>query len=1152
MPVRSLDPASTALDHTRAATRRRWSSLLGLIVLMGLSGAALGRFGGTPRAPEAGPSLDVLRAVLTGSTLPLEPIVDLLVGGAWLLWLWIVLSLVLELLLLALETLARGAGWLRSLRGVTDRFTAPIVRRAVAAAFAVQILSRSVPVAAAEPLQQPDVNLVVQHTASANPPAVSARPMAQSNREPRELAVYRVRTGDTLWTIAQKAYGSGTEYRRVVQANLGRRMPDGQTFTARGVIESGWELVLPELTADVDEVDGERWYTVQPGDTLCGIAARLLHDQHNWRVLLELNYGATSPDRAHVLTNPNLIWPGLRLRLPDQQAAATDADSPDAATSAASHIVTHAPQASPDTTAEERSLSVGASAAHAETELSAATSPNIVSAIIPPAEPEPAPLLRTIHPLPPVAMDDSADPSPGRSDVPEPTTVGAQSEDRPVVPIAAGAAALAIAATAGAVAFRRRHRRLRPLTREPESDIVVKGGYAAAELTHDFTRGLQGGGLDPVAAVASQVRAFLREYNLEQVGLVSVRHGRSSTGLTLSPGVSEQRLLVDLAPEIGARLGVQAEAHVTSDEDVLLRLVRVPKSRLLPAAEAEPSLDDLCVPLGALPDHQILSGAWPALGNLLIASHTGHGADVILTSLLATLAARCSPDQLQVWLVAEPRALPGPVADMPHVARTVDPSNAVALDALLEDLRHELDRRAAGSEEDSELVVAIAELTRLGERCAELELLMPQAVALGVRFIAASSSPGEAVQLPVLTQFSTRMVLHMEDEALSVGLLGVADAAFLGGGGRLLLRIDNREPVELFGFQVTAEHLERLVRVMRSAYASGAPPVRHVEQPKAPTESPPRIEQPEPAVERPGAPVEAPETPVTQAELAVAAPRLQVFCFGGPRVLYNERQVWPGHPAGDIKPWEFLLYLACQPREGVARDEAVAALWPDDEVDDPAHRIRQLRYRLRTLFGEKKGGSRDDGIAGGVRLRLDPGVIYSDAQEFLDLVRSKRTTPSPPDVMIARLERARALYTGDLLDGPDVRRYAWAEDRDDSGVTLREHFRRLYHSATLSLADLYAASDQLAAAIETYREVTELDPGDERVWLALFRIHARRGDRPALLREERRMRSALRQLAGDADGKVTAGMDEPSRNTTQEFQRLLAELDATERQTAAV
>src|SRR5207245_4704375 len=95
----------------------------------------------------------------------------------------------------------------------------------------------------------------------------------------------------------------------------------------------------------------------------------------------------------------------------------------------------------------------------------------------------------------------------------------------------------------------------------------------------------------------------------------------------------------------------------------------------------------------------------------------------------------------------------------------------------------------------------------------------------GVRVIAATSCPEASLLSPFQPHFQTRMVLRMRDEEESVALLGVADAAFLGGGGRLLVRLDGREPVELYGYQVTAEHLERLVRVMRSAYPAGSRPV---------------------------------------------------------------------------------------------------------------------------------------------------------------------------------------------------------------------------------------------------------------------------------------------------------------------------------------
>src|SRR5207245_6991775 len=81
-----------------------------------------------------------------------------------------------------------------------------------------------------------------------------------------------------------------------------------------------------------------------------------------------------------------------------------------------------------------------------------------------------------------------------------------------------------------------------------------------------------------------------------------------------------------------------------------------------------------------------------------------------------------------------------------------------------------------------------------------------------------------------------------------------------------------------------------------------------------------------------------------------AAPPIEVICFGTPRVLCAGQQVWPRPSSGEVKPWELLLYLACQPAEGVSIDEAVEALWPeDDESDDPPHRFRQLRYRLRNM-----------------------------------------------------------------------------------------------------------------------------------------------------------------------------------------------------------
>src|SRR5207248_9714518 len=114
-------------------------------------------------------------------------------------------------------------------------------------------------------------------------------------------------------------------------------------------------------------------------------------------------------------------------------------------------------------------------------------------------------------------------------------------------------------------------------------------------------------------------------------------------------------------------------------------------------------------------------------------------------------------------------------------------------------------------------------------------------------------------------------------------------------------------------------------------------------------------------------------------------------------------------------------------------------------------------------------------------VKLDPGIVQSDAQQFLELIHLARMTPGHG--AIAHLEQARALYTADLFDGPDPRRFAWLVERDDSGVTLREHFRKLYLQAIMSLADLYATAlnTRLEEAVDLYREAVELDPGDDRL-----------------------------------------------------------------------
>src|SRR5207247_6312424 len=91
----------------------------------------------------------------------------------------------------------------------------------------------------------------------------------------------------------------------------------GRTLESERLIYPGWRLVIPAPTREVYiNGEGHRVYTVRQRDTLWAISARLLGDSDRFRELFDINEGADLGDGRR-LTNPGLIWPGLRLRLPD-------------------------------------------------------------------------------------------------------------------------------------------------------------------------------------------------------------------------------------------------------------------------------------------------------------------------------------------------------------------------------------------------------------------------------------------------------------------------------------------------------------------------------------------------------------------------------------------------------------------------------------------------------------------------------------------------------------------------------------------------------------------------------------------------------------------------------------------------------------------
>ena len=118
---------------------------------------------------------------------------------------------------------------------------------------------------------------------------------------------YTVRSGDYLWSIAEKIYGSGYNWVDLAKAN---------NLENPGVIYAGTKLIVPnvapkEVTVQANPTQVQNpitgsTYTVVKGDFLWNIAVRAYGDGYKWTVIA----------KANNLTNPDLIFSGNVLKLP--------------------------------------------------------------------------------------------------------------------------------------------------------------------------------------------------------------------------------------------------------------------------------------------------------------------------------------------------------------------------------------------------------------------------------------------------------------------------------------------------------------------------------------------------------------------------------------------------------------------------------------------------------------------------------------------------------------------------------------------------------------------------------------------------------------------------------------------------------------------
>ena len=217
---------------------------------------------------------------------------------------------------------------------------------------------------------------------------------------------------------------------------------------------------------------------------------------------------------------------------------------------------------------------------------------------------------------------------------------------------------------------------------------------------------------------------------------------------------------------------------------------------------------------------------------------------------------------------------------------------------------------------------------------------------------------------------------------------------------------------------------------------------------------------------------------------------LHLRILGGAAVLASDGALTGA--AGRRRALALLALIASSKDDGLARDRALALLWPELDSDRARNNLKQLVFSLRRAL------TPDVFAATGSSLRLDPNVITVDVWAYEKAITE------------GALENAVARYGGPFLDGfsvpglPEFER--WVEGE-------RERLARVHAETLDTLAERARRAGQFEIAAAWRRHLAALDPLSARYAVSFVRSLADAGDVPGALRHahlfERLVRSEL-------------------------------------------
>ncbi len=183
---------------------------------------------------------------------------------------------------------------------------------------------------------------------------------------------------------------------------------------------------------------------------------------------------------------------------------------------------------------------------------------------------------------------------------------------------------------------------------------------------------------------------------------------------------------------------------------------------------------------------------------------------------------------------------------------------------------------------------------------------------------------------------------------------------------------------------------------------------------------------------------------------------VQVTMFGGFKIESGGETI-QDTAARTHQLWHLIEYLVAFRHKTISQDELIEVLWPDDNIENPSNALKNLAYRIRSLFSSQNLPHARDMVTfnRGCYQWNNALSTYVDVEEFEELYRQASSADLSTDQKIKKYIAAIDIYKGDFLPGSCFE--SWV-------VPISSYYRSMYFKC------VYAVLAMLSE-LERYTEV---------------------------------------------------------------------------------